>query len=62
MTKNDVAKVKEDRVYVESVTEMLSDGGLGRRIAEAARLAMVKHMVLKARDIQSAVEAENSTT
>ena len=62
MTNNDVSVVTEDQADVESIITMLQNGQLARRIADAARLAMVRHMVQNAQGIQSAVEAENSTT
>jgi len=52
---------KEDPFGVDSLLEQLADGQVASVIADAARLAVAKHMLEKAQEMQSAVEAENST-
>ena len=45
---------------MERVLASLTTGRLSERIADAARLAVAKHMVLTAQEMQSTVEAEDS--
>lgn len=45
---------------MERVLANLTTGRLSERIADAARLAVAKHMVLAAQTMRSAVEAEDS--
>jgi|GEM_PF-2128650 len=53
-----------DKDVAKSVDDVIRDltrGDIPQRIAEAARLAVARHMLQKSQEIQSAVEAENST-
>lgn len=54
------AGVTDDVQRLESILDALGNGELARRIAEAARLAVAEHLDQMARDIQSAIEAEDS--
>ena len=45
---------------MERVLASLTTGRLSERIADAARLAVAKHMVWTAQTMRSAVEAEDS--
>lgn len=45
---------------MERVLASLTTGRLSERIADAARLAVAKHMVLTAQEMRSTVEAEDS--
>jgi len=43
---------------VDVLLESLSEGRLAQRIAEASRLALARHMVLRAHEMRSAVGTE----
>ena len=51
---------KDDRSVIDSLLESMSNGQLTAKISNAARLAVAQHMLLKAQEMRSAVEAENS--
>ncbi len=46
---------------IDTLLEGLSNGNLADRIAQAARIAAARHMLLQSQEMQSAVEAEHST-
>lgn len=50
----------DDRSVIDSLLESMSNGQLAAKISKAARLATARHMLLKAQEMRSAVEAENS--
>jgi ribosomal protein S9 len=60
MISNNPSLDKDDRNEVDFLLADLSSGRLAGRIADAARLAVAKAMLLQAQEMQSAVEAENS--
>ena len=43
---------------VDGLLESLSEGRLAQRIAEASRLALARHMVIRAQQMRSAVGTE----
>ena len=43
---------------VDALLDSLSEGRLAQRIAEASRLALARHMVLRAHEMRSAVGTE----
>ncbi len=51
----------DGRDGVEELLKGLANMDLARRIEDAARIAMAKHICRGARLVRSAVEAENST-
>jgi len=59
--KSDVKTAKDGSDAVEELLKDLSSMHLARRIEDAARIAMAKHVCRNARLVRSAVEAENST-
>lgn len=61
---NAVAEAGLDMEVEDKVERLLSgmcNGELAERITDTVRLAVARHMYERARDVQSAVEAENST-
>ncbi len=56
-----VSQGTDARSRLDSLLESLSGGLLADRIADAARMAAAKHMLLNAQAMWSEVEAENST-
>ena len=51
---------KDNRSVVDLLLAKLSSGQLAERISQSARLAAAEHMLQRAQEMQSAVEAENS--
>jgi hypothetical protein len=60
MVRNNPSLEKDNRNEVDFLLADLSNGRLAGRIADAARLAVARAMLLQAQEMQSAVEAENS--
>jgi hypothetical protein len=60
MVRNNTSLEKDNRNEIDFLLADLSNGQLAGRIADAARLAVAKAMLLQAQEMQSAVEAENS--
>ena len=58
---SDAQNGTDSRDGVEELLKDLTSMHLARRIEDAARIAMAKHVCRNAQLMQSAVEAENST-
>ncbi len=52
---------KDDATRPDAWLAELADGRLAQRIADAARMAMIRHMHQTAEAMQTSVEAEHST-
>jgi len=61
MVSDNAGQAKDGTADVDALLDILIEGRLGGRIADAARLAFARHMLWSAQDMRSVVEAENSS-
>ena len=61
MFSNKISVELDTKSKLDSMLNELSSGRLSQRIAEAAHLAVARHMYQVAQEMQSQVEAEYST-
>ena len=58
---DDAQLATHDASQLDAILARLTGQALAEKITQAARLAMARHMLQNVQDVQSAVEAENST-